>query len=127
MRPAGLLVGMGSFTAVSCSVRGWVAGFVGPNLERERTGLPDDEFSGVPVFQLQFSYPHSCFFQEDLEKSLSRASREQHKLNPAFRQGDIEVAVFEEILKCLKEGSTTTWDDVVFIPPGFDVSTTIPK
>jgi len=31
------------------------------------------------------------FFKEDLEKSLLRASREQHKVNPAFKQGDIEV------------------------------------
>ncbi|KAF9688338.1 hypothetical protein SADUNF_Sadunf02G0187100 [Salix dunnii] len=84
-------------------------------MEREQAGLSDDAFSGVPVFQ------------EDLEKSLSRASHEQHKLNPAFKQGDIEVGVFEEIIKSMKEGSTTTWDDVVFIPPGFDVSTTPPK
>ncbi|CAK7348105.1 unnamed protein product [Dovyalis caffra] len=84
-------------------------------MERERAGLLDNGFSGVPVFQ------------EDLEKSLSRASREQHKLNPAFRQGDIEVAVFEEIIKSMKEGSTTTWDDVVFIPPGLDVSATPPQ
>jgi hypothetical protein len=27
----------------------------------------------------------------------------------------------------LQEGSATTWDDVVFIPPGFDVSTTPAK
>lgn len=29
--------------------------------------------------------------------------------------------------KILQEGSATTWDDVVFIPPGFDVSTTPAK
>ncbi|KAJ6390135.1 hypothetical protein OIU77_024367 [Salix suchowensis] len=104
-------------------------------LEREQAGLSDDAFSGVPVFQSRSlvlksqnkSYRPVFFRKEDLEKSLSRASHEQHKLNPAFKQGDIEVAVFEEIIKSMKEGSTTTWDDVVFIPPGFDVSTTPPK
>lgn len=29
--------------------------------------------------------------------------------------------------KILQEGSATSWDDVVFIPPGFDVSTTPAK
>ncbi|KAJ6403861.1 hypothetical protein OIU84_012123 [Salix udensis] len=104
-------------------------------LEREQAGLSDDAFSGVPVFQSRSlvlksqnkSYRPVFFRKEDLEKSLSRASHEQHKLNPAFKQGDIEVAVFEEIIKSMKEGSATTWDDVVFIPPGFDVSTTPPK
>ncbi|EEF43779.1 hypothetical protein RCOM_1307800 [Ricinus communis] len=69
------------------------------------------------------SYRPVFFRKEDLEKSLLRASRQQKKLNPAFRQGDIQVAVFEEIIKSMKESSTSTWDDVVFIPPGFDVST----
>ncbi|KAJ0093972.1 hypothetical protein Patl1_26166 [Pistacia atlantica] len=63
------------------------------------------------------------FFQEDLEKSLHRASRQQNKLNPAFREGDIQVAVFEEIIKGMKESNNSTWNDVIFIPPGFDVST----
>ncbi|XP_022761825.1 protein TIC 22-like, chloroplastic isoform X3 [Durio zibethinus] len=65
-----------------------------------------------------------CFFRkEDLEQSLLRASRQQNQLNPAVRPGDIQVAVFEEIIKGMKDSSMTTWDDVVFIPPGFDVST----
>ncbi|KAJ7008711.1 hypothetical protein D5086_005655 [Populus alba] len=104
-------------------------------MERGRAGLSDDCFSGVPVFQSRSlvlksqnrSYRPVFFRKEDLEKSLLRASREQHKVNPAFKEGDIEVAVFEEIIKCMKEGSATTWDDVVFIPPGFDVSTTPAK
>ncbi|XP_048233662.1 protein TIC 22-like, chloroplastic isoform X2 [Ricinus communis] len=99
--------------------------------EREKAGFSDDAFPGVPVFQSRSlvlksenkSYRPVFFRKEDLEKSLLRASRQQKKLNPAFRQGDIQVAVFEEIIKSMKESSTSTWDDVVFIPPGFDVST----
>nr|CAN62537.1 hypothetical protein VITISV_010756 [Vitis vinifera] len=37
--------------------------------------------------------------EEDLENSLLSASNQQNRLNPAFRQGDIQVAVFEEIIK----------------------------
>ncbi|KDP32579.1 hypothetical protein JCGZ_13129 [Jatropha curcas] len=99
--------------------------------EMEKAGISDDGFSGVPVFQSRSlilssqnkRYRPVFFRKEDLDKSLLRASREQKKLNPAFRQGDIQVAVFEEIIKSMKEGSTSTWADVVFIPPGFDVST----
>ncbi|XWS09236.1 hypothetical protein CRYUN_Cryun40dG0068300 [Craigia yunnanensis] len=79
--------------------------------ERERAGFSDDGFPGVPVFQ------------EDLEQSLLRASREQNQLNPAFRPGDIQVAVFEDIINGMKDSSTSKWDDIVFIPPGFDVPT----
>ncbi|XP_050203322.1 protein TIC 22-like, chloroplastic [Mercurialis annua] len=103
--------------------------------EREKVGFSDDGFSGVPVFQSRSlvlrsqnkSYRPVFFRKEDLEKSLMRASSDQKKLNPAFRQGDIQVAVFEEIIKSMKEGSASTWDDVVFIPPGFDVSTVPPQ
>ncbi|KAH9679912.1 protein TIC 22-like [Citrus sinensis] len=63
--------------------------------EMEKAGFSDDAFAGVPVFQ------------EDLEKSLRRASSDQNKLNPAFRMGDIQVAVFEEIIKGMKCGN---WD-----------------
>ncbi|XP_022761824.1 protein TIC 22-like, chloroplastic isoform X2 [Durio zibethinus] len=87
--------------------------------EREKAGFSDDSFPGVPVFQSRSlvlraenkSY-RPCFFRkEDLEQSLLRASRQQNQLNPAVRPGDIQ------------DSSMTTWDDVVFIPPGFDVST----
>ncbi|XP_022735193.1 protein TIC 22-like, chloroplastic [Durio zibethinus] len=99
--------------------------------ERERAGFSDDGFAGVPVFQSKSlvlrsqnkSYRPFFFRKEDLEKSLLRASHQQNQLNPAFRPGDIQVAVFEEIIKGMKDSSTSTWDDVVFIPPGFDVST----
>ncbi|XP_022150434.1 protein TIC 22-like, chloroplastic isoform X2 [Momordica charantia] len=69
------------------------------------------------------SYRPAFFRKEDLEKSLQRASREQNQVNPAFRPGDIQVAGFEEVIKGMKDNSISTWDDVVFIPPGFDVST----
>uniref|UniRef100_A0A803LZI2 Protein TIC 22-like, chloroplastic n=1 Tax=Chenopodium quinoa TaxID=63459 RepID=A0A803LZI2_CHEQI len=61
--------------------------------------------------------------KEDLENSLLKASTLQGRLNPAYRQGDIEVAVLEDIIKGMKDDSSRKWDDVVFIPPGFDVST----
>ncbi|KAK9932961.1 hypothetical protein M0R45_020180 [Rubus argutus] len=98
--------------------------------EKEKAGSSDDGFSGVPVFQSRSlilrsqskSYRPVFFRKEDLENSLSRASRDQNQLNPALK-GDIQVAVLEDIIKGMKEGSTPVWDDVVFIPPGFDIST----
>ncbi|KAF3456687.1 hypothetical protein FNV43_RR01341 [Rhamnella rubrinervis] len=101
--------------------------------EREKTGISDHGkgFPGVPVFQSKSlilrsqkkSYRPAFFRKEDLEKSLLRASRQQNQLNPGFRQGDIEVAVLEEVIKGMKESSESKWGDIVFIPPGFDVST----
>ncbi|KAG8481204.1 hypothetical protein CXB51_025960 [Gossypium anomalum] len=102
------------------------------NKGTERAGFSDDSFPGVPVFQSRSLVLRSqnksyrpVFFRrlEDLEQSLLRASRDQNQLNPAFRPGDIQVAVFEDIIKGMKDTSTSNWDDVVFIPPGFDVST----
>ncbi|XP_022150384.1 protein TIC 22-like, chloroplastic [Momordica charantia] len=99
--------------------------------KRKKAGISADGFSGVPVFQSKSlilrsqnkSYRPAFFRKEDLEKSLQRASREQNQVNPAFRPGDIQVAGFEEVIKGMKDNSISTWDDVVFIPPGFDVST----
>ncbi|KAL0382834.1 UNVERIFIED_CONTAM: protein -like, chloroplastic [Sesamum calycinum] len=66
-----------------------------------------------------FSFPgYSLRCMEDLEKSLSRASNDQKQLNPSLRQGDIQVAVLEDIIQGMKDSSVSTWDDVVFIPPG---------
>lgn len=98
--------------------------------KKEKAGSSDDGFFGVPVFQSSSlilrsqskSYRPVFFRKEDLENSLSRASRDQNQLNPALK-GDIQVAVLEDIIKGMKEGSTPVWDDVVFIPPGFDIST----
>ncbi|XP_030533889.1 protein TIC 22-like, chloroplastic [Rhodamnia argentea] len=102
---------------------------------RQMNDLSDEAFPGVPVFQSRSlilrsqsqSYRPVFFRKEDLENSLFRASRQQNRLNPAFRQGDIQVAVLEEIIKGMKENSNSTWDDVVFIPPGFDVATDPPR
>ncbi|KAI3907799.1 hypothetical protein MKW92_003035 [Papaver armeniacum] len=101
------------------------------NKENRKVGVIDDSFSGVPVFQSQSlilksqnkRYRPAFFRKEDLEKSLLRAASQQSQLNPAMKQGDIQVAVLEEIIKGMQESSTSKWDDVVFIPPGFDVST----
>ncbi|KMT14800.1 hypothetical protein BVRB_3g065260 [Beta vulgaris subsp. vulgaris] len=97
----------------------------------EKSGDSEDELLGVPIFQSRSlilssnnrRYRPVFFRKEDLEKSLYRASKQQGRLNPAFRQGAIEVAVLEDIIKGMKDDSTQKWDDVVFIPPGFDVST----
>ncbi|KAI4317404.1 hypothetical protein L6164_025273 [Bauhinia variegata] len=99
--------------------------------ERESSGFSSKGFSGVPVFQSRSlvlksqdkRYRPLFFRKEDLENSLRRASHEQNVLNPALKPGDIQVAVLEDIIKGMKEGSKSTWDDVVFIPPGFDVTT----
>ncbi|KAL1328626.1 hypothetical protein AAHE18_13G386200 [Arachis hypogaea] len=86
---------------------------------REKSGFAANSFPGVPVFQSKSlilksqdkRYRPLFFRKEDLEKSLHRASSDQNQLNPTLRQGDIQ------------ENSTSKWEDVVFIPPGFDVST----
>ncbi|CAI9762817.1 unnamed protein product [Fraxinus pennsylvanica] len=100
-------------------------------MERKKAGVLDESFSGVPVFQSKSlilrsqnkRYRPVFFRKEDLEKSLSRASRQQHRLDPSLREGDIQVAVLEDIIQGMKDNSSSTWDDVVFVPPGFDVST----
>ncbi|KNA07230.1 hypothetical protein SOVF_173730 [Spinacia oleracea] len=99
--------------------------------ETENAGQSEKNFSGVPVFQSRSlilssdkrKYRPVFFRKEDLETSLHRASTQQGRLNPAYRKGDIEVAVLEDIIKGMKDDSSGKWDDVVFIPPGFDVST----
>lgn len=98
--------------------------------ERQNAGLPDESFPGVPVFQSRSlilrsgdkRYQPVFFRKEDLEKSLSRASRDQRKLNPLLK-GDVQVAALEDIIQGMKNNADSSWDDVVFIPPGFDVST----
>ncbi|GER32646.1 phospho-N-acetylmuramoyl-pentapeptide-transferase [Striga asiatica] len=87
--------------------------------EKKNAGDPNECFPGVPVFQSKSlilksrnkQYRPAFFRKEDLEKSLSRASHDQRVLNPILRQGDIQ------------DSSTSSWDDVVFVPPGFDVKT----
>ncbi|XVF65371.1 hypothetical protein PTKIN_Ptkin09bG0243100 [Pterospermum kingtungense] len=78
--------------------------------ERERAGFSDDGFPGVPVFESRSlvlrsqnkSYRPVFFRKEDLEQSHLRAACEQNQLNPAFRPGDIQVAVFEDIINEMK-------------------------
>ncbi|KAL7612481.1 hypothetical protein Lser_V15G06206 [Lactuca serriola] len=94
---------------------------------RRKAGVSDDSFSGVPVFQSKSlvlrsqneRYRPAFFRKEDLEKSLAKASTQQRHLNPALKVGDLEVAVLEDIIHGMKDDSTSAWDDVVFIPPGF--------
>ncbi|OAY80455.1 Protein TIC 22-like, chloroplastic [Ananas comosus] len=101
------------------------------NKERKKLGDISDGFPGVPVFQSRSlvlksqnkRYRPFFFRKEDLEDSLSRASRQQRQLNPALRHGDIQVCALEEIINAMKDGSSSKWDDAVFIPPGFNVST----
>ncbi|XP_027080526.1 protein TIC 22-like, chloroplastic [Coffea arabica] len=98
--------------------------------ERKKSGAYDESFFGVPVFQSKSlilrtqdkRYRPVFFRKEDLIKSLNRATRYE-RLNPAFREGEIQVAVFEDIIRGMKDDSSSKWDDVVFIPPGFDVAT----
>ncbi|XXG74384.1 hypothetical protein AAC387_Pa07g3121 [Persea americana] len=101
--------------------------------EREKVGDLANGFSGVPVFQSRSlilmsqkkRYRPVFFRKEDLDRSLQRASKQRKQLNPALRKGDVQVCVLEEIIKGMKESSSSNWDDVVFIPPGFDVSTNV--
>ncbi|KAM7279002.1 hypothetical protein ACFE04_006136 [Oxalis oulophora] len=74
------------------------------------SGNLDDGFWGVPVFQ------------EDLEKTLNKTAIEEKKSNKAPKRGDIQVGVLEEIIEGMQDNSTSTWDDVIFVPPGFDAS-----
>ncbi|XP_020589592.1 protein TIC 22-like, chloroplastic [Phalaenopsis equestris] len=98
---------------------------------KEESRKAADDFLGVPVFQSKSlvlrsqgkSYRPAFFRKEDLEDLLFKASRDQRQLNPAFRKGNIEVSVLEEIISAMKGSSASDWDDVVFIPPGFEVAT----
>ncbi|KAK7319003.1 hypothetical protein RJT34_03712 [Clitoria ternatea] len=99
-------------------------------LEMEKSGFSSSGFSGVPVFQSRSlilkrqdkRYRPLFFRKEDLENTLQIAAKEQNRLNPTIRRGDIQVATLEDVIKEMKENSTSNWDDVVFIPPGFDIS-----
>ncbi|XP_006658482.2 protein TIC 22-like, chloroplastic [Oryza brachyantha] len=91
----------------------------------------NDGFPGVPVFQSRSlvlmsdnkRYRPVFFRKEDLDNSLHRASRDQQKPNPAVKMGDIQVSSLENIIKSMKDSSSSNWDDAVFIPPGFDLAT----
>ncbi|CAJ2677520.1 protein TIC 22-like, chloroplastic [Trifolium pratense] len=99
--------------------------------EMEKSGIPSDAFFGVPTFQSRNlilksqnkRYRPLFFRKEDLENSLEKASGQLNRIKSSTGQGDIEVAALEDVIKEMKENSTSKWDDVIFIPPGFDVST----
>uniref|UniRef100_A0A0D9WXS0 Tic22-like family protein n=1 Tax=Leersia perrieri TaxID=77586 RepID=A0A0D9WXS0_9ORYZ len=97
----------------------------------ENEGDVNVGFQGVPVFQSRSlvlmsdnkRYRPVFFRKEDLDNSLHRASRDQQKPNPAVKMGDIQVSSLENIIKSMKDSSSSKWDDAVFIPPGFDLAT----
>ncbi|KAF3787601.1 Uncharacterized protein EJ110_NYTH13046 [Nymphaea thermarum] len=99
-------------------------------LKDNRKDEDDNAFPGVPVFQSKSlvlrsqgkRYRPVFFRKEDLERSLYLASRDRRGLNPGFRHGDTEVHVMEDIIKGMMEDNASKWDDIIFIPPGFDVS-----
>jgi hypothetical protein len=88
-------------------------------------------FPGVPVFQSRSlvlmsdnkRYRPAFFRKEDLDNSLHRTSHDQQKPNPAVRIGDTQVSSLEDIIKTMKDSSSSKWDDIVFIPPRFDLAT----
>ncbi|KAM0857013.1 hypothetical protein ACQ4PT_048752 [Festuca glaucescens] len=63
------------------------------------------------------------FRKEDLDNSLHRASRDQQKPNPFVRIGETQVSSLEDIIRSMKDSSSSEWDDAVFIPPGLDLAT----
>jgi L-alanine-DL-glutamate epimerase-like enolase superfamily enzyme len=70
-------------------------------------------------FQLWLPF---CNEQEDLENALSRAFKQQQRVNPSLRANtDIHVGSFEDVLKRMESNEEETgWGDIVFIPPGID-------
>ncbi|PIN22696.1 hypothetical protein CDL12_02982 [Handroanthus impetiginosus] len=102
---------------------------------RKMAGISGESFPGVPVFQSKSlilrsqnkKYRPLFFRKEDLDKYLSRASRDQGRLNPSLRQGDVQVAVLEDIIQGMKDSSESSWNDVVFVPPGFENVSTDPS
>eukprot|EP00898_Chlorokybus_atmophyticus_P005902 jgi/Chlat1/6312/Chrsp44S05882 len=96
--------------------------------ENKKKGRESRFFDGVPVFQSKTlsirvgnqRYLPVFFAKEDLEKSLEAAHgktpRRKGFTAPAY---DIEVGVFENVLKMVEQsGGNVSWSEVVFIPPG---------
>ncbi|KAL3688679.1 hypothetical protein R1sor_014988 [Riccia sorocarpa] len=87
-------------------------------------------FDGVPVFQsdnliLRSNNRRFCpifFCKEDLERALTRAFKQQQKVNPSLQvNSNIQVGSFEDVLKRLESNEEDSgWGDIVFIPPGMD-------
>ncbi|KAL8129307.1 hypothetical protein V2J09_018462 [Rumex salicifolius] len=95
--------------------------------EMQRAGYKGS-FSGVPVFQSESlvlkgqkkTYRPVFFRKEDLEDILRKAYGVPGSLSPMPKQVDIQVGVFEDIVSVMKD-TNSVWDDVVFVPPGFDI------
>ncbi|CAM6096336.1 unnamed protein product [Calypogeia fissa] len=95
-----------------------------------KSGETRKAFDGVPVFQsdnliLRSNNRRFCpifFCKEDLDRALSRAFKQQQRVNPALKvNSDIQVGSFEDVLKRMESNEEDTgWGDIVFIPPGID-------
>lgn len=95
-----------------------------------KSGETRKAFDGVPVFQsdnliLRSNNRRFCpifFCKEDLDRALSRAFKQQQRVNPALKvNSDIQVGSFEDVLKRMESNQEDTgWGDIVFIPPGID-------
>lgn len=97
---------------------------------RARAGDPGRSFDGVPVFQsgnlvLRSNNRRFCpvfFCKEDLDGALSRAFKQQQRMNPSLKVNtDIQVGSFEDVVKRMESNDESSgWGDIVFIPPGMD-------
>ncbi|CAA2954273.1 Hypothetical predicted protein [Olea europaea subsp. europaea] len=108
---------------------------------KKKNGLPCENFSGIPVFESKnLSLCQDCYItnegfsdgrrlvffkKEDLEKSLAKARVASHDgvSNFANAETHIEVAALEDIIKAMKDNSTSEWNSVYFAYPGEDFTT----
>ncbi|KAL2489954.1 protein TIC [Forsythia ovata] len=109
---------------------------------KKKAGLPDDTFSGIPVFESRnlsicehylrltnegcLNQRRPVFFKkEDLEKSLAKARAASHdeRSNLIDTEAHIEVAALEDIIQAMKDDSTSEWNNVFFAYPGEDIRT----
>uniref|UniRef100_A0A0D6R651 Tic22-like family protein n=1 Tax=Araucaria cunninghamii TaxID=56994 RepID=A0A0D6R651_ARACU len=96
-----------------------------------KSGVAGQSFPGVPVFQSDNLVIRSknkqfrplFFIKEDLEGSLRQAFEQQKQLNPSFKVStDIQVGSFEDVIQRMENiEDSSTWEDIVFIPPGLDI------
>lgn len=88
-------------------------------------------FAGVPVFLSRSlaiknqdkRYRPAFLRKEDLEKTFYNTSKQHAQETPALQKNDIQVCTLEDIILDMKEGKPTSeWSDVIFVPPGFEVT-----
>lgn len=98
---------------------------------RSKAGVKGRAFDGVPVFQsenliLRSKNRRLCpvfFSKEDCEIALKKALMTQQKVNASMR-----VGTFEDVLQNMEaKEEDSVWGDLIFIPPGSDVQTSIKK